>query len=296
MENTYQSLEFCWDRHWKGLANLLGWFQWFFFPPSVRSPTSPCIWLLEYIFVSFDQNRNWITLKNICCLWSSTVFSHILVCPQKLKMQFWSFERKKFHLNYLMDLYSYLQQRSLLLICYTAVSACCSQYTELAAANFSSVSKISGLLKYNYSLSEEQNFEFALLLISTVQRPWATAGQAVNPGVNLFLYISVSTNRLFSGFMLVPCQNVVIALAISVLSFWLNMLLKQSDNVLIDQEHNLIFFSPGSDYSYWDYNWNCKPRASNECNLFAFNSVHPLEKSKNVQKVRKPCACILTVN
>lgn len=41
--------------------------------------------------------------------------------------------------------------------------------------------------------------------------------------------------------MLVPCQNVVRALAVSILGFWLNMLLKQSDNVLIDQEHNLTF-------------------------------------------------------
>lgn len=44
--------------------------------------------------------------------------------------------------------------------------------------------------------------------------------------------------------MLVPCQNIVIALAISVLSFQVSMLFKQSDNVLIDQEYNLTLSTP----------------------------------------------------
>lgn len=81
-----------------------------------------------------------------------------------------------------------------------------------------------------------QNFEFALLLISETLSQ-NTAGHSVVPE-SLFIHVSIH-QQLFPGFMLVPCQNVVIALAISILSLWVNMLLIQSDNVLIDQECNL---------------------------------------------------------
>lgn len=143
------------DWHWRGLANLLGWFQRFFFLSCDLPLVSCCVRLLEFFYiVSFDI-QSWIPLQNICCLQSSTVFSHILVCAQKLKMQFCFFERKEFHINYLTNLYNHMQERRLFLIYYMAVSAYCSQHTGLAAANFSAVWKVSGLLKYNYSLSED---------------------------------------------------------------------------------------------------------------------------------------------